>query len=304
MDVNLQMTTMIVGEEEAITLNRTTVSENFTFSIVYVTTTTKLTIVYAYFVIASFGILGSLVTMGKILHEPKLHTPTFAVIGYLALADFLSVIAFTFFYFTNYKFVKSFAICFYAFYVNSSFHVVLLSTVRYFIILYPLKSRQHLTINKISLTSLLVMFISSLFAVVISDIYDISDMYASMVNCVLVAIEIVIVCSILIALHVKKLISIHSSPSLTVHTERRMNAVFTAIIIIFVIFHACHLIKALYEYLVIYEYVSYDSNTLLLLQYIYLLTACINYSCNPYILFLPLIVHSCISKIKICCNDN
>lgn len=60
-----------------------------------------------------------------------------------------------FFNFTNLvAIVKSFAICFYAFYVNSSFHVVLLSTIRYFITIYPLKSRQHLTLNTISLTSL------------------------------------------------------------------------------------------------------------------------------------------------------
>lgn len=45
MDVDLQMTTMIVGEEESITLNRTIVSGHFTFWIVYVTTTTELTIV-------------------------------------------------------------------------------------------------------------------------------------------------------------------------------------------------------------------------------------------------------------------
>lgn len=168
MDVDLQMTTMIVGEEESITLNRTIVSGHFTFWIAYVTTTTELTIVWAFFVIASFGILGSLVTMGNILHEPKLHTPTFAVIKYLDLTDFFQLLL---------------AICFYAFYVNSSFHVVLLSTIRYFITIYPLKSRQHLTLNTISLTSRLVMFISSLFAGVMYNIYDISDIYVKMVNC-------------------------------------------------------------------------------------------------------------------------
>lgn len=146
------------------------------------------------------------------------------------------------------------------------------------------------------------MFISSLFAVVIYNIYDISDIYVKMVK--LRIIEIAIVCSILISLHVKKWKSIHSSPSLTVHTERRRNAVSTAIIIIFVTFHAYCIIKALYGYLVIYEFVSYDSNTHLPLQSFYILTVCINYSCNPYILFLPSIVRSCISKNQICCNEN
>lgn len=96
MDVDLQMTTMIVGEEESITLNRTIVSGHFTFWIAYVNTTTEVTIVWAFFVIASFGILGSLVTMGNILYEPKLHTPTFAVIKYFDLTDFFSVITCTF----------------------------------------------------------------------------------------------------------------------------------------------------------------------------------------------------------------
>lgn len=147
------------------------------------------------------------------------------------------------------------------------------------------------------------MFISSLFAVVIYNIYDISDIYVKMVK--LRIIEIVIVCSILISLHVKKLKSILSSLRLfTIHTERRRNAVSTAIIIIFVIFHAYCIIKALYGYLVIYEFVSYDSNTNLPLQSFYILTVCINYSCNPYILFLPSIVRSCISKNQICCNEN
>lgn len=283
------MTTMIVGEEEGITTNRTTVSEHFIFLIVYGHTTTEITIACVYLVIASFG---NLVTICKILYEPRLHTPTFAVIGYLALADFFSVIAFTLFFFTTLvKLVKSFAICLYALSVNSSSHVVLLSIVRYFITIYPLQSRRHLTINKISLTSLLIMFISILFAVGTYYIYETNDTHRYVINCLLVTIEMVIVCSILISLHVKKLKVIHNSPSATEQTERRMNAVFTTIIIFFLIFKTCTFILTVYWYLVFHKLVSHDLNTYLPLQSIVTLTGCINYSCNPYILFLSPIVH-------------
>lgn len=97
-DVDMQMTTMIVGEEEGITTNRTTVSEHFIFLIVYGHTTTEITIACVYLVIASFGILGNLVTICKILYEPRLHTPTFAVIGYLALADFFQLLPLLYFF--------------------------------------------------------------------------------------------------------------------------------------------------------------------------------------------------------------
>lgn len=157
MDVDLQMTTMIVGEEESITLNRTIVWGHFTFWIAYVNTTTEVTIVWAFFVTASFGILGSLVTMDK---NPSRTQTTYTdicchQIPWFDRFFFSYYMYLYFFNFTNLvAIVKSFAICFYAFYVNSSFHVVLLSTVRYFITIYPLKSRQHSTLNTISLTSL------------------------------------------------------------------------------------------------------------------------------------------------------
>lgn len=175
---------MIVGEEDAITLNRTILSEHFTFWIVYVTTTTELTSVWAFFVIASICILSNLVTMGKNPSRTQTTHTDFCCHQIPRISRFSFSNCFYFFYFTNLvAIVKSFAICFYAFYVNSSFHVVLLSTVRYFITIYPLKCRQHLTLNTISLTSLLVMFISSLFAGVMYNIYDISDIYVKMVNC-------------------------------------------------------------------------------------------------------------------------
>lgn len=141
MDVDLQMTTMIVGEEESITLNRTIVSGHFTFWIAYVTTTTELTIVWAFFVIVSFCILGNLVTMDKNPSRTQTTHTDFCCHQIPRINRFSFSNCFYFFYFTNLvAIVKSFAICFFkALYVNSSFHVVLLSTIRYFITIYPYK---------------------------------------------------------------------------------------------------------------------------------------------------------------------
>lgn len=44
-------------------------------------------------IIAFLGIVGNIATIAKILHT--FHTPTFAAIGFLALADFFSIVSFT-----------------------------------------------------------------------------------------------------------------------------------------------------------------------------------------------------------------
>lgn len=46
-------------------------------------------------IIAFLGIVGNIATIAKILHDSKFHTPTFAAIGFLALADFFSIVSFT-----------------------------------------------------------------------------------------------------------------------------------------------------------------------------------------------------------------
>lgn len=110
MDVDLQMTTMIVGEEESITLNRTIVSGHFTFWIAYVNTTTELTIVWAFFVIASICILGNLVTMGKNPSRTQTTHTEFCCHQIPRISRFTFSNCFYFYYFTNLvAIVKSFA---------------------------------------------------------------------------------------------------------------------------------------------------------------------------------------------------
>lgn len=50
---------------------------------------------YTSVVIACLGITGNVATIAKILHDTKFHTPTFAAIGFLTLADFFSIISFS-----------------------------------------------------------------------------------------------------------------------------------------------------------------------------------------------------------------
>lgn len=89
MDGNVSVTTTeIFGTNSA--------SEGFTFQLRINETTFETVFTCVTFTIAFFGGIGNLATIGKIVHDPKYHTPTFAAIGQLALADFLSVAIFSF----------------------------------------------------------------------------------------------------------------------------------------------------------------------------------------------------------------
>lgn len=88
-------------------------------------------------IIAFLGIVGNIATIAKILQDSKFHTPTFAAIGFLALADFFSIISFTLSYAADMisidldKFILDYAtifhVCFDMFYLSSTGHVLLLS---------------------------------------------------------------------------------------------------------------------------------------------------------------------------------
>uniref|UniRef100_A0A8W8LJ44 G-protein coupled receptors family 1 profile domain-containing protein n=1 Tax=Magallana gigas TaxID=29159 RepID=A0A8W8LJ44_MAGGI len=70
-------------------------SEGFTLQLYFIETTFEIAFTCVTFTIAFFGFVGNLVTVGEIVRDPKYHTPTFAAIGLLALADFLSVTFFS-----------------------------------------------------------------------------------------------------------------------------------------------------------------------------------------------------------------
>uniref|UniRef100_A0A8W8LL97 G-protein coupled receptors family 1 profile domain-containing protein n=1 Tax=Magallana gigas TaxID=29159 RepID=A0A8W8LL97_MAGGI len=130
-------------------------SKRLTLHLMFIETNFEITFTCVIFTIAFFGVFGNLAAIGKIIYDPKYHTPTFAVIGQLALADFLSVTCVIFGRMTNILQVWSFFVFIWNVAVFSSyFHVCLLSGVRYLITVYPLQSRQHLTVTAVCLCSL------------------------------------------------------------------------------------------------------------------------------------------------------
>lgn len=102
--------------------------------------------------------------------DSKYHTPTFAAIGYLAIADFFFLSCVGIFYFTNIlyfrKLSKFFMVVDNCLYFSCSGHMLLLSIVRYLITVHPLQNRQHLTVQAVSFCSVSVWGFSALFGVV------------------------------------------------------------------------------------------------------------------------------------------
>uniref|UniRef100_A0A8W8LUN0 G-protein coupled receptors family 1 profile domain-containing protein n=1 Tax=Magallana gigas TaxID=29159 RepID=A0A8W8LUN0_MAGGI len=87
----------IFNRSDNSTIKKTTVHFNNdelqskpTFEIMFGDTTFETAFVYVCLVITFLGITGNIAAMAIILYKPKFHTPTFAAIGYLALADFFA----------------------------------------------------------------------------------------------------------------------------------------------------------------------------------------------------------------------
>lgn len=257
------------------------------------------------FIIASFGFVGNLATIAKIVHDSNLHTPTFTAIGYLALADVLSIINLNFFLVTNNKkfaetwiiLMKSF-FC-YLFYWSSSGHVLLLSIVRYLLTVHPLQSRRHLTVSMISVCSLSVWFISFFFGMIKTYLFYIHVNTESnvmiLVNGIAYTMALLLVCSITILLHVWKIRTIQVSLSVTRLTQKKMNLVVTGIITVYALHQLFTIGRVFYTYMC---KVSGDCIPTVFNVFTFggILTGCINYSINPYLFFFLSIFLSCSGK--------
>lgn len=116
-------------------------SKKLTLQLYYNETTFEITFTCVIFTITILGSIANLAAIGRIVYDPKYHTPTFAAIGHLAVADFLSVTCFSFDEMTK-GFVLRWLIVYIGnvAFLSSYFHVCLLSAVRYLIIVYPLQS--------------------------------------------------------------------------------------------------------------------------------------------------------------------
>lgn len=245
--------------------------------------------------ITCLGIVGNMLTITKIAYSSALHSPTFAVMGCLALADFFSVIFFGLVYFTNVlKLVNDrvFKIFPHTFYFSSTSHVLLLCSVRYLLTVYPLQSRRYLTVTSMLLCSLSLWFMCCLIAVVLYVSNGFACVHASIIRGTCNVIVLAIVSSIMVTLHLKKIkVMKRSFPSNT-HKQAlsNMNVVVTIIFIIFAAFHTSMIVVYFYEFkLVVQLRDAYNDQVYKYLFITTALTTCLNYSCNPYILFWSLI---------------
>uniref|UniRef100_A0A8W8LIR9 G-protein coupled receptors family 1 profile domain-containing protein n=1 Tax=Magallana gigas TaxID=29159 RepID=A0A8W8LIR9_MAGGI len=238
------------------------------------------------FTVALFGFVGNLATMGKIVRDPKYHTPTFAAIGLLALADFLSVTFSSFIWLTNLSKLWRFFGGITRISVLSSYsHVCLLSAVRYLITVHPLQSRQYLTVTAVCLCSLTIWISSGIFgSLSLAMLQTIDDGF--ILQLIINIIIPLLVCSIILTLHVKKIRTLRRSMSVTDQAERRMNIVVTVINSIFVFYHLSIIVNNTIALTPANE-LSLDLGYIYLYNlYFLIFMGCVNFSCNPYILFL------------------
>lgn len=237
------------------------------------------------------GIVGNIATIAKILHDSKFHTPTFAAIGFLALADFFSIVSFTVsnvanmisfdLDMLNFDYTTIVRECFDIFYLSSTGHVLLLSCVRYLITAHPFHSRQHLTVTAVSLCSLSIWFVSMICAVAFFFIRAVMELYSIIMRVIYHSIVLVIVCIIMASMHFKKLTALQNSLCETRLTEKRMNVVVVLIIMIFVLFNLSLIAENMYKYMFLQSSIQENSY----LNAITAVCAYVNYACNPYILF-------------------
>lgn len=150
--------------------------------------------------------------------------------------------------------------------------------------MYPLQSRQHLTVTAVCLCSL-TMWISSEIAWVAKNLMAIISTitvgtiifrYLYTVNSLFYTYPVT--CK-------KKIRTLQHSPAVTDQTSR-MNIVVTLIISIFVLFRLSNIVTDILILMFVFRVTSFPSyETRLYNFYFYTFIGCINFSCNPCILF-------------------
>lgn len=261
-------------------------SEGLTLQLSFSKTTFQKAFSCVIFTIGFFGVIGNLATIGKIVHDSKFHTPTFAAIGLLALADFLSVTVTIFGALTNvYQLFPDINVIIGSFTLNSYFHVCLLSVVLYLITVYPLQSRQHLNVTEVCWCSLTIL-VTSVIARAFISLATQKNILTIFIICNVIVLLFVFL--IIVLLHVKKVRILQSSFSGTEQSQRRMNTVVMVIICIFVLFRLTDLVVDINFHIMFtsQQYSEEKIKILIRMGYICYLIRCLSFSCNPYILFL------------------
>ncbi|XP_048741203.2 type-1 angiotensin II receptor-like [Ostrea edulis] len=254
-------------------------------------------------VIGTLGLVGNLFTILKITIDKKFHTPTFAVIGCLSFADFLSIVRCYVVYFTTLPSlghgVQVSTMLFMAFeasYFSSLGHMMLLSVVRYLMTVHPLQSRSHLTTLVVILWSVMVWILSLLLSsfealyitiLLAGQIENLSTILNWSVN-IRSLFQVLFPFCTIITLHCLKMKYLRSSQVRT-NTRRKMNLIITVILSVFLTSQSFIMVLNLMEllrshgifksYVRILEFLKYFIDLTILLQFVH-------FSCNPYIYFL------------------
>ena len=268
--------------------NSTTYNERkHQFRFLFVETVLDEAFNYICLIIAILGVIGNIVTIIKISCQSRLHTPTFAAIKCLGVSDLVSIILTTG-TLTNIvvilpkNWLNLHNIFVSTAFFSSSGHILLLSVVRYIILVHPLHGRQYLTTTFVSLGSLSVWILSFSFCLLVilflSTNY-ITDTAEINIALTIHVIECLVVVLLVILMHKRKLMILRQS-SVSRETHRKMTLIVTLIIGIFLFFR---LIQIIFMILLAF----FETEFVLKNMYVIVsLIALINFSSNPYILFM------------------
>jgi hypothetical protein len=253
-------------------------------------------------VIGSLGLVGNLCTIIKIWSDKKFHTPTFAAIVCLAFADFLSLIRCYFSFYANvYEYLGDNVLGFYVFdivnlmvFTSSMGHMVLLSVVRYLIIVHPLQSKIHLSVLVVTLWSLTLWIISFIFAVFESHLLG-RNPWTTNFNIwgyiILYLIRAAFPVCMITILHCLKMKYLKTS-RVTGKTKAKMNLTITIIMSVFFLMQAVTIAYFTSEILNHYGIIGYflDKEDILCMV---VLLHIVHHSCNPYVYFIVFICCRC-----------
>ena len=245
---------------------------------------------YICLIIAILGVIGNIITIIKISCQSRLHTPTFAAIKCLGVSDLVSIILSTGML-TNIVIIlpknwfNLLTICVLTAYWSSSGHILLLSVVRYIILVHPLHGRQYLTTTFVSLGSLSVWILSFSFWLVVklflfTNYIHVTDTARKNFALSFDVIVCLVVVLLVILMHKRKLMILRQS-SVSRQTHRKMTLIVTLIIGIFLFFRLIGIIFAIMLAFFETEFVLFKN-----MYFFFNLIALINFSSNPYILFM------------------
>lgn len=198
-------------------------------------------------VIGTIGILSNGITLVVVGKEKRLHTVTYVSISCLALADFVYVSSrvprdnLQFWYRQRDEFSLNFVrvcdllslsgAC------SSILHVILLSLLRYVLLVHPLKSHVWLTVTKVKLIS----FMTWVLSIAIASFYLYAVVINGRINVQLAKVTVTVVMSVLpivliVTLHTLKARTLlRSLASCQKSTVRRMSRMVTFIITAFIL---------------------------------------------------------------------